>query len=333
MTSLVYHDAGTVWVLKNAPLVKIADFGLARLKLRDSEPAEVIFNVRDSFSEVFSRDKDLQKLLDELSKVKPKNAPPELKEALRTIRSLVKKSATLREMLRIPFFDVYTRPVETALSMEECIFSSSDGNVIPAQRAAAGLSPLMTSLVAEANEIPRSVLFESDKIEVMGDAMKRVTRQSRGDQMEYNVWSAGKGTKRSNDDEEDPVAKFLREEDERELAELRIYEAQRRQQAEEDKIPQWLRTIKVVSEPLASVKDRAKLGMTQEEARKEPILASFREASRLARQAEEELKMKRRRKREEEQAGMNVAAPPVFVAHVDDEGENASSGTCDDVCC
>ncbi len=81
-TVMVFQDLGTTWYVPG-PLVKIADFGLARLRVRDSEPEEIIFNVRDSFSEVFSRDKDVLKLLDELSKKKPKNPSTELKEGIR----------------------------------------------------------------------------------------------------------------------------------------------------------------------------------------------------------------------------------------------------------
>jgi serine/threonine protein kinase len=102
-TVMVYRDLGSTWYIPG-PLVKIADFGLARLRIRESDPEEVIYNVRDTFSEVFSRDKDLLKLLDEIQKKKPKGSHPELSEGIK-VKAKKKGTMFLKPLLGHQEFD------------------------------------------------------------------------------------------------------------------------------------------------------------------------------------------------------------------------------------
>lgn len=51
-----------VWYTSSV-VVKIVDFGLARLRLRGSGPEEIIYNVRDQFSEMFNASLDAEKVL------------------------------------------------------------------------------------------------------------------------------------------------------------------------------------------------------------------------------------------------------------------------------
>ncbi len=54
--------ACSVWYTSGV-VAKIVDFGLSRLRLRGSGPEEVIYNVRDQFSEMFNAAVDADKVL------------------------------------------------------------------------------------------------------------------------------------------------------------------------------------------------------------------------------------------------------------------------------
>ncbi len=307
VTTLVYHDAGTVWYLPGGPLVKIADFGLARVRVRNGEAEEVIYNVRDSFSELFSRDKDLEKLMDELPKVRPQNAPPEVRDAMKKIRNLMRSSGTLREMLRIPFFDVFTKRPAQGLVAEQCLFASSDGDIAAVQRAATGAEPMVGP---REDAIPAALLYELDKVELVAGDGRVATRGTRKEQVEYSVFSAGRGAKRAAP-EENALAVILREEAEEEEERKRVTQIvaeRRRKEVLEHRLPDLFKDSRVITEPMASAASRVRLGQTQEEARADPLKASFRDAARLAREADAALKLRRKKRssREEEEREVEV---------------------------
>ncbi len=115
----------------------------------------------------------------------------------------------------------------------------------------------------------------------------------------YSVFSRSGGGKK--DEQRDLVAEFFRAEEEREKMERqrradwmsRQYQARMDDEFREE----LLRGTKLISEPLPSAAGRVKLGLTLDEARQQPAVDSFREASRLARMAEEQMKAARKKKR------------------------------------
>jgi hypothetical protein len=64
--------------------------------------------------------------------------------------------------------------------VEQCLFCSSDGDIVAAQRAAAGLEG-----ANERNEFEGfgdSMLFESDKVELLKSSERPATRSNKGEQ-------------------------------------------------------------------------------------------------------------------------------------------------------
>lgn len=224
-------------------------------------------------------------------------------------------------MLRLPYFAPLARRPED-LVPERCVFCSSDGDVTAAVRASTGRADEEGWHVVD-----RSLLFESDKVELQQTAPGPATRSSRGEQKEYeeslisifvcktkNRYSVfSMGGRKEKDDGQDAVEEFFREEEARarEMQRKHAWLAQRQAEEEEDRRfrEELLREGALAREPLQSAAAKARLGLTLEEARQQPNTASFREAARLARQAEEELKMARKKKRLDPQMSSEQVDP------------------------
>lgn len=130
---MVYHDGGNVWYLQGA-VAKIVDFGLSRIRLKGNGPEEVIYNVKDSFSEMFSAQYDIEKLTTELTKC---TKDTEAKKFLSAVRKEARSHKPTRDILRHSFFDVLkNRPEE--LCPEFCRYFSSDGDISRPMAAARG---------------------------------------------------------------------------------------------------------------------------------------------------------------------------------------------------
>jgi hypothetical protein len=227
-------------------------------------------------------------------------------------------------MLRIPYFaDLMQRP--EGLREEHCMFCSSDGDLVTAQKLAMGVN-----VPERFNYESEPFLFESDKVELMGASDRPGTRSNRGAQKKYSVFS-GVGRK---EEARDAVEEFFREvgeseaqkEDDNvgeeeflpgevkkeragvhraEMQERRVLlkreQERRRGEAMDEKLLDEIRREAVIVLDMPSAASRARLGVTLDEARQQPVQASFREISRMARVAEEMNKQIKRRKKIESQ--------------------------------
>lgn len=298
-THLVYHDAGSTWFL-GGPVVKIADFGLSRLRLSGSEPEEVIYNVRDSFSEMFSQAADVEKVLEEIVKCRTKG-DSSMTLGIKEIRNLLRKGASVREMLRVSYFDCLRQRPENAVA-EFCQCYSSDGNISVAELAARGDSP-PRDLVASA--VPDEAIFRDDHARFF--SAERVTRQMKQPQIQYSIYN-GKGSNNAKEDTSaDASDAYFAEYDAQVLAQEAHERAtrQRAQIAAEDK-KMWANTQVMGSLPSAA--SFVMMGATREEMRETPKVKAHREASRLARENEEAMKQLKREKRQRLEAERAAAS-------------------------
>lgn len=124
---LAFQDFDRIWYT-SGDVVKITDFGLSRLQL---ETREVVHNPRNSFGEMFSSSRDLEKLAMELPKITDWATVPNAEEQrvfLRKVTSKMKQNSTTpKELLREAFFDdLGVRPEN--VDSTRCSSFSSHGN-------------------------------------------------------------------------------------------------------------------------------------------------------------------------------------------------------------